>query len=293
MSTDESQNALKSQIAELKAELVRAVLFEMKREGRLDLDSALVSEISMHLDAAVSRSLKEGLNTESGPLAELNRKISGYSSDWATLLGNVGQGLGETSTRLGDLQRQAEELSTSGASRHVEAIERALGQIEARVAKLNHSFAALEARTVDGRREHLPGPATTLAPLLSSKPSSPEAGLDAPAPVEPEDTAAPPGPAVPAGHSRFKVRLLRWRGWLRSGRNRLFAGGILIFVAVAAYFLGPQLWRVAMDRGDDANEFCLDAPAAPADLGPCGTAKVRGVARGSPGIHRGGRRHAE
>lgn len=269
VATDDSPNTLKNQIAELKAELVRAVLFEMNRAGQLDSDPALVREISVQLDAAVARSIEQNLSAEDGPLVELNRAITAYGKDWAALLKHVGQGIEEAETRIRDLHKQVGTVSIDQPAKHLDSIERALTQIDGYVTRLSDRLAALEAEKAEESLRNPPEPSPVPAPIPSPPPSSP-APPQPPIGTPEHPTSPPPGvptgspTAVPFGDSRFKIWVRRRRDWFGRRWNSWIAGFAAALIAVGLYLLGPALWRGITQGGAETSNAAEAVPPPPA-----------------------------
>jgi hypothetical protein len=69
------EDALAVEIASLKAELVRAVLLEVRANGQGGSDTVLSTEIATRIDGAVSAALARALDSKANPVAELLAKI--------------------------------------------------------------------------------------------------------------------------------------------------------------------------------------------------------------------------
>lgn len=206
MSVDDSQASLNSEIAKLKADLVRAVLFEVNRAGRLDSDEELARVVSERLAEAVAQSIRQYLVGEDNPLVDLRRHLADHAAQWEGVRHNIEQDMSAATRRVRQLQLELDSVSAAAATEQVSAIESSLSRVAVRLADLE--------KAID-RRKRIEA-TTTL-------------------PGDPDAAASP---------SRLRLAVGRTFSWLGGMWKSRIAVVILILLGILAFSFRDTLVRM-------------------------------------------------
>jgi hypothetical protein len=125
----EPGSSLAKEVAALKADLVRWVVYQVNEQGRVPEDSALAAEISSKIEAAVERALAARLDAPGNPL-EASRKRANDANEALETLSSQSR---DKFAALVEGLLQAES-GINGLTRSLDAIEKRVGQL---MAKLN------------------------------------------------------------------------------------------------------------------------------------------------------------